>query len=111
MDIDKLPEAEQPTEGIKALLGRAQEISEALKDEKANTAELKGSLGEIRDQINELQKVEDQRRDQAERTAILADLEALKESTRRPSKAADVVLLDARVRPVDPCLGLAQGVA
>jgi HK97 family phage major capsid protein len=98
MDIDKLPEAEQPTEGIKALLGRAQEISEALKDEKANTAELKGSLGEIRDQINELQKVEDQRRDQAERTAILADLEALKESTRRPSKAADV----ARTQPGMP---------
>jgi HK97 family phage major capsid protein len=90
LDIDKLPESEQPSEDIKSLLGRATEISQALQGDREDRAELKANLASIKDQINDLQRVENDRAKQAENAQILADLEALKESTRRPSKAGAV---------------------
>jgi HK97 family phage major capsid protein len=86
-DIDK------PSDDIAALLGRAGELKAQLEDNKLDRdglAEVQANLGTIRDEINELQKAENERTADAERKAILADLESIKTTIgnlRAPSKA------------------------
>ena len=85
---------EQPSDDIAKLLGRATELGERVNslaaEDKEGRAEAQANFAEIKAQINDLQKAENARIADVERKTILADLEALKESTRRPSKADDV---------------------
>ena len=85
---------EQPSDDIAKLLGRATELGERVNslaaEDKEGRAEAQANFSEIKAQINDLQKAEDTRLADVERKTILADLEALKESTRRPSKADDI---------------------
>jgi HK97 family phage major capsid protein len=88
---------EQPSDDIARLLGRAGELKaqlEANQLDREGLQEVKNNFDAVKEQINELQRAEDQRRNEAEQKAILSQLEALTETVgqlRTPSKA-DMVL-------------------
>lgn len=87
---------EQPSDDIAKLLGRAGELKAQLEENKLDRdglAEVRTQYAAIRDDINELQKTENDRAAEAERKGILADLETIKSSLasiRTPSKAATI---------------------
>lgn len=87
---DNLP---QPSDDIAALLGRANELKAQLEENKLDREglqDVRNNYTEIKTQISDLQRAEDERSADAERKAILADLESLKgtvDSFRQPSKA------------------------
>lgn len=83
----------EPTEEIKQLLGRATEIKAALEAgalDREGIAELTDQYKQIKADISQLQQVENDRQAAAEAEALRRDVDALMESTRRPSKADTV---------------------
>ena len=88
---------DQPSDDIAKLLGRANELKAQLEENKLaenELAEVKTNFASIRDEINELQRAENERQNEAEQKAILAQLEALNETVgklRTPSKADAVM--------------------
>lgn len=90
MGIEQLPPELQPSDDIAKLLGRAGELKaqlEANQLDREGLAEVRENYDKIRDDINELQKVENERQASAEQKAILDELKGMLAQTRTPSRA------------------------
>lgn len=82
-----------PSDDIAALLGRANEIKAAIEANRADgekVAELEGNFKDIRNEINELQKVENERASNAKADLILGQMEEFLRNQRTPSKALEI---------------------
>jgi HK97 family phage major capsid protein len=81
---------EQPSDDIAALLGRATELKAAVEAARADggkVAELETNFAEIRDKINDLQRVENERQSNAKADALMGQMEDFLRNQRTPSKA------------------------
>ncbi len=84
---------ERPSDDIAALLGRAGELKAQLEEnqlDREGLQEVRNQFDAIRTDINDLQKVENDRQADSERKAILTELEGLRNTVgqmRTPSKA------------------------
>ena len=83
-------EVEQPSDDIAKLLGRAGELKaqlEANQLDKEQLAEVKDNYDKIRTEINDLQRIENDRQAQAEQKALLDEMRQVLDQARTPSKA------------------------
>ncbi len=98
--------AEQPSDDIAKLLGRAGELKaqlEANQLDREGLAEVRENFNKVRDEINDLQAKENERAADAEQKALRDDLDSLAEMVaklRTPSKA-DAILGGSKLHTAD----------
>lgn len=97
-----MEDTEQPSEAIKALLGRAGELKatlEANQLDREGLEEVRANFKTVREDITKLQADEDKRQNEATQKAILSEMEQMLDQAKRTPSKAHLIGTGERPRP------------